>query len=348
MPNQKTAQQAEMLANRLIKKYKHLSKWARRTGVGAFRLYDRDIPEIPLVLDFYENDQLQGDISGALYQRPYEKDEKEEALWLGAMREAIAAGLGLNINNVFIKQRQRQRGNSQYVKISGRQAIRQIYENGLRFQVNLSDYLDTGLFLDRRSMRVLIRQEAAEKKVLNLFCYTAAYSVYAAAGGAAETDSLDLSHTYLDWAKENFGINKYKADIITSGDFFTYPQRSRHRLIRGDVFSFLERAVAKKRAWDTIILDPPAFSNSKKMTGILDLKRDYPELIRNCLALLNTGGKLWFSSHARRFSPDTAVLEAELKPLYPRVKIDDLTKKITDEDFRGKKMPLCMNITKSP
>ena len=338
MPDQKTILQAEMLANRLRKKIKHLSKWARRTGTGAFRLYDRDIPEIPLALDYYGESLPDGAaLAGALYQRPYEKDEAEEEAWLGVMRNAAASAVEIDPCNVFIKLRRRQQGNSQYEKNSSAGVIRHVSEGGLRFRVNLSDYLDTGLFLDRRLMRALVRGEAAGKKVLNLFCYTASFSVYAAAGGAAQTCSVDLSNTYLNWAQENFALNGFTASIAGRDDFPAYPQA--HRLVRADALSFLSQARAAKHTWDHIILDPPAFSNSKKMNGTLDLKRDHLELISSSLALLASGGKLWFSANVKGFTANAAELEASLKPRFPGVKVTDIKNKITDEDFRGRKIP---------
>lgn len=162
----KTAAQAEMLANRLQKRYKHLGKWARRIGADAFRLYDRDIPEIPLVLDIY------GDaVAGALYERPYEKDPDEEDRWLKAMTGAVSGALNIPRERIFLKQRGRQRGKAQYKRLRDNQGFHEdVREGGLRFRVNLSDYLDTGLFLNHRKTRSLVREEARGKRVLNLFC----------------------------------------------------------------------------------------------------------------------------------------------------------------------------------
>jgi 23S rRNA G2069 N7-methylase RlmK/C1962 C5-methylase RlmI len=209
----------------------------------------------------------------------------------------------------------------------------------LKFLVNLSDYLGTGHFLDRRLMRGMVKEEAAGKKFLNLFCYTASFSVYAAAGGALATDSVDLSNTYLSWAKENFGLNRFKAETISSRDYFAFPRRCPHRLIRGDALKFLEKAEAEKRSWDLIVLDPPAFSNSKSMDANLDLKRDYRELVSGCLAILSAGGKLMFSASAKRFTETAASLQAALESRYPNVTVTDITNKTVDEDFRGKKTP---------
>jgi len=332
----KTAAQAEMLANRLKKRCRHLQKWARRTETGAFRLYDRDIPEIPLVLDIY------GDaVSGALYQRPYEKDEAEEEQWLQAMTDAAAQALGLQRDYIVIKRRQRQYGQSQYEKIAGSGLIREVREGNLLFKVNLSDYLDTGLFLDRRVMRRMINADSKGKRVLNLFCYTAAFSVHAASGGAASTDSVDLSNTYLNWARDNFSLNGFDTAMPRLDEFFAgdHDQGTAHRLIRADAVTFLRQAAAARQRWDSIIIDPPVFSNSTMARADFDLNRDYKDLLADCLILLAPGGKIWFSANARSFKTDAADMEMELADRFPGIKVSDYTDKMIDEDFKNKKIP---------
>jgi len=340
-----TAAQAEMLANRVKKRLKHLQKWAKRSGIEAFRLYDRDIPEIPLVLDLY------GDvICGALYKRPYEKDQAEEAVWLETMRSSLSQNLQIAPENVIIKQRERKRrlagqaGKSQYEKAAERAFTRELREGNYKFKVNLSDYLDTGLFLDRRALRAMIGSDAEGKRALNLFCYTASFSVCAAGGGAVSTDSVDLSNTYLGWARENFALNGFKAEQIRMEDFFARNaggsharniKKSAHSLIRADVNAFLERALSERYRWDSIILDPPAFSNSKMTRADFDLAKDYEALLANCLALLSPGGKLWFSASSRSFRANAGELEMTLNG----AKAADITDKIVDEDFRGRKTP---------
>ena len=321
-----------MLRNRLRKRRRHLKKWARRTGTGAFRLYDRDIPEIPLVLDLY------GDaVSGALYKRAYEKEDAEEAWWLRAMKDVVSQALEIPVAHVFLKERRRQRGNNQYDKLPDQRFTRDVTEGGLRFTVNLSDYLDTGLFPDRRLLRALVRKEAAGKRLLNLFCYTASFSVYAAAGGARQVDSVDMSRTYLEWAAANFSLNGFDARMIQARNTSLNSGASPFRLIRGDALRFIAEARNAGLTWDRIVLDPPAFSNSKGMAGILDIRRDHRELIARTLDLLNPGGKLWFSANARNFH-----LEMED---FPGVKIQDMTQQLRDEDFKGKKIPACYGFT---
>jgi 23S rRNA G2069 N7-methylase RlmK/C1962 C5-methylase RlmI len=345
---EKTALQAEMLENRLRKRCRHLKKWARRIGTDVFRLYDRDIPEIPLVLDCY------GDaVAGALYERPYEKDEGEETRWLAAMTEAVSRGLALPQSRIFIKERRRQRGKAQYGRLGTGGFLLDVHEGDLSFRVNLSDYLDTGLFPDRRRIRAMVRSEAVGKRVLNLFCYTASFSVCAAKGGAREVDSVDLSNTYLDWGALNFTLNQMEARKLSPRQFLDEAAGKvtgkdgglpPYRLIRADALRFLDEAEKAGLSWDLIILDPPAFSNSKKMALTLDIRRDHQRLIAQCLRLLSPGGKLWFSAGARNFK-----LRGED---FPGAVIQD-TQTLSparfppDEDFRGKRLPACYTFTVS-
>ncbi|MDR1248100.1 MAG: class I SAM-dependent methyltransferase, partial [Treponema sp.] len=321
-----TAAQAEMLGNRLEKRFRHLRKWARRIGAGAYRLYDRDIPEIPLVLDLYGDAESLA-IAGALYRRPYEKEAAEESRWLAAMGEAISRSLGIPAGSIFLKERGRQRGKAQYAKIRSRGKFMEVTEGNLRFRINLSDYLDTGLFLDQRKTRALVRELSPGKRVLNLFCYTASFSVYAAAAGAQSVDSVDMSNTYLDWAKTNFALNNLEALPVSPEALAGKAPLPRCRLIRGDALRFIETAGSLR--WDLIILDPPAFSNSKKMTGALDLKRDHRSILGRCLKLLSPAGRLIFSANAKGFALNPAD--------FPGITTEDITEKIRDEDFAGKR-----------
>jgi 23S rRNA G2069 N7-methylase RlmK/C1962 C5-methylase RlmI len=315
-PEAKTAIQAEMLANRLHKRYRRLSKWARRQGFEAWRLYDRDIPEIPLVLDVYRDA-----VAGALYQRPYEKDEAEEAHWLNAMKQAAALALSIDESNIFLKLRHKQRDSDQYERAAMRHITRDIAEGSLRFRVNLSDYLDTGLFLDARPLRQRLAGAesgmAAGRRVLNLFCYTGSFSVAALHGGAVSVDSVDLSQGYLDWAKTNLALNGY-TDTVTAP------------LHRMDCSRFLDEAAAARRRWDLIILDPPVFSNSKKMSGILDLRRDAAGLVKKCLALLAKDGILYFAAKGRSFGAEAL---AAVQSAWPASAIRNSSETLRDPDF---------------
>ena len=320
----RTAKQAELFYNRLLKRHRHLKKWARRTGTNAFRLYDRDIPEIPLALDLY------GDAASlALYKRPYEKEAGEEETWLLAMKASASRALDIPENRIFLKERRRMKGKQesgiQYGKISMQNFYVDVTEGDLSFRVNLSGYLDTGLFLDARKKRALLRSETAGKRVLNLFAYTCSLSAAAAKGGASCVDSVDLSKTYLDWGKVNFALNGLG-------------ENCNFNFIRSDVFQFLKNAGARALLWDVIILDPPSFSNSKKMDGTLDIQRDHSGLIRLCLPLLSPGGTIWFSSNARGFKLDSGA--------FPELAIKDISCELVDEDFKGKRTPCCYRIVK--
>jgi len=308
-------------------------------------------------LDYY-GDTLkpqEAAFAGALYKRPYEKDDTEEEHWLSVMKDSAAAALGIDHSLIFIKQRKRQRGISQYEKTGETRFIKNVNEGGLVFKVNLSDYLDTGIFLDRRLLRSIVRSEASDKRLLNLFSYTGLFSIYAAAGGAKSTDSVDLSNTYLLWAGENFLLNGFASQMFPGQeDFFTAAEnytKSAHRLIRADVLKFVEKAASAKLRWDLIVLDPPAFSNSKKMTDNFDLQRDITELLKKCCLLLTKEGKIFLSVNTRRSDLTASQLETELLSCAKNVRVEDIGGKIVDEDFRGKKTPktfLIMGTSENP
>ncbi|MDR1362633.1 MAG: class I SAM-dependent methyltransferase [Spirochaetaceae bacterium] len=332
--------QAIMLFNRLRKRQKHLRKWAARTGAGVYRLYDRDIPEIPLVLDFYHNEKTAA-VSGALYKRPYEKNADDETRWLCVMKTAVAKALSIKEENIFLKIRKRQRvgkSNEQYTKEDGGAFTMLVKENGVSFSVNLSSYIDSGIFPDLRKLRKMLMSEAPGKTVLNLFCYTGAFSVYAAKGGARRIDSVDMSSTYLKWTARNFQLNG--AEI---------PPSCAHTEIQSDVFRFIEQAAASNKQWDIIVVDPPAFSNSKRMkgnslNGVFDIKHDYQFLITSCLPLLKKGGSLFFCVNARSFNLQTSDLCNSIKER-GGFSLRRITEQIRDEDFKGRRMPECYIIT---
>ncbi|MFQ3547145.1 MAG: class I SAM-dependent methyltransferase, partial [Termitinemataceae bacterium] len=253
---------------------------------------------------------------------------------------------GIPTSLIFIKERKRLRnrdeGKVQYQRIDTKAEYRIIREGGLQFLVNLSDYLDTGLFLDHRLSRSCIRNEAHGKRVLNLFCYTGSFSVYAAHGGAVQVDSVDLSNTYLSWAAENFTQNRMHAILTDPIQWMQRPiQLGKHFLIRADVLRFLKEAIKTRLRWDLIILDPPTFSNSKKMEGTLDILRDYRDLIGQCLTLLSPQGKLFFSTNARSFHFDNEFFVQN----YPNLMIKDMTRATIDEDFKDRKVRQCFLVS---
>jgi len=311
------SQQAEMFRNRVAKNYRHLRKWARREGIECFRIYDRDIPELPFALDLYgQRAQLQE------YSTPV-TDLQAQRDWRSAMQGAAAQALEFPPKQVIVKQRHGQRPAAQYRKLGPRGQDFIVAEGGHRFIVNLTDYLDTGLFLDHRQTRALVQSLAAGRHVLNLFCYSGSFSVYAAAGGAKTSTSVDLSNTYLDWARRNFELNGMDT--------------GRHRLVQGDARRFLAEELPGGRRYDLIVLDPPSFSNSKRMEGVLDVQRDHVSLIRDCLGLLTPQGELLFSTNLRSFRLDVPALAG--------VKIADISAQTVPPDFRNRKVHKCWRIS---
>lgn len=303
---------AVMFANRLRKNDKQLAAWRRREGVGCYRLYDADMPEYAFAIDVYT---AAGTDERWLLVQEYEapKDIPEETL--RRRRSEALAGLieatGIPSDHVRLRTRRRHKRGEQYAKRDTRSEFHVVEEGGLKFRVNFDDYLDTGLFLDHRMTRSRLRELAAGGRFLNLFCYTGSVTVYAAAGGAASTTSVDLSATYLEWARENLLLNGL--------------DESRHRRVQADVREWLHAARHESARFELIFCDPPTFSNSKRMEGVFDVQRDHIGLIEDCLALLAPGGVLWFSTNAQRFELDPA--------LAARVRVADLTRSTLPPDF---------------
>ncbi len=317
MPSEKDIRQADFFRNRVAKNEKALRRWVRASGLEAMRLYDRDIPEIPLALDRYGDALLL-----ALYERPYEKDEALEAEWLELMALAAASVLGVAPGSVFLKTRKHQKGSGQYERLGTDKAERIVHEGGLAFIVNLSDYLDTGLFLDHRPTKAMVRAESARKDILNLFAYTGSFSVYAAAGGASSVTSVDLSNTYLAWASRNLSLNGFSGEA--------YP------LVHADVATFLKKAALTGKRWDLIIADPPTFSNSKGAERDFDVNQNWPELVKACIALLKPGGRLYFSTNSRKLHWSEDVVPG----LW-----EDISAETIPPDFRNKKIHRCWRMT---
>jgi 23S rRNA (cytosine1962-C5)-methyltransferase len=362
----KDSYQADLFSNRLAKKYKTLRKWARRSRITCYRLYDRDIPEIPLAADLYElipdyvtdkneaarflfqeharlseNDgSIEAEISARqyltlyLYERPYEKPEEEEQQWISKMADAAAATLHIPRCHIIIKTRKHDKGGSQYAKTDDTPAASIqtgiIQEQGQIFRINLSDYLDTGLFFDHRLLRGIIRETSSGKTVLNLYCYTAGFSVYAAEGRAKKIDSVDLSNTYLKWARENMQLNNFSDE-------------EKYAFIRADVKEFLAQKKAESAKYDIIILDPPTFSNSKMADTLLDINRDWAGLVNDCISLLNPRGVLYFSTNSRRLSFNADLL-AKMTSDGCAVSVKDITDLSIPEDYKGTKIHRCWKI----
>lgn len=307
MADQKTIQ------NRIEKNYKHRAKWAKKEGIEAFRIYEKDIPEFPFIVDVYKD-------FAVIFEK---RDEEIDALKFDHFNYTISAVknvINLPEEKIIIKSRTKQKGSIQYERLEERNEFLFIKEHQAEFIVNLHDYLDTGLFLDHRPMRQVIYKEAQGKKFLNLFSYTGAVSVMAALGGATHVTSVDLSANYQEWARKNFEHNKISL--------------KEHNFIVQNALDYLTKAVNK---FDLIFLDPPTFSNSKKMEDDFEVEKDQIQLVQNCLRLLNPGGTLYFSNNKRKFKLDPAILDM--------ASVLDITNKTIPLDFRDHKIHHCYKIT---
>jgi 23S rRNA (guanine2445-N2)-methyltransferase / 23S rRNA (guanine2069-N7)-methyltransferase len=281
---------AQMLKNRIEKNFRHLRKRAEREGIDCWRVYDADLPEYAAAIDIYRSLESGDHLHIQEYQAPASIDENLARTRLRELARVAGEVLGVPRERVALKTRRRGKGGEKYGRMDERGEFLQVGEGGLKFFVNLRDYLDTGLFLDHRPLRARVREMSRGKRFLNLFCYTASVSVYAAAGGASETTSVDLSQTYLDWAMQNLALNG-----------FSEPQ---HKLVWADVLGYLESHSAM---YDLIFVDPPTFSNSKRADDF-DVQRDHVRLLTLCGERLFPGGTILFSNNFRRFKLDEAGL----------------------------------------
>jgi len=304
-----------MLANRVRKNARHLGKWARRERVTCWRVYDRDIPELPLTVDTYE---------GALVINDYRHGAPSERgggdAWLDDAAAAVAGALGAT--EVFVKQRERlvgRRAGHQYERLGDTGAWRTVQEGGHAFRVNLADYVDTGLFLDHRLTRAAVAREPA-RTMLNLFGYTGSFSVYCAAAGM-ETTTVDLSRTYLDWARDNLAANHLSGELV-----------------HADVREFLADARHRGRRWDLVVVDPPTFSNSKRMAYTWDVQRDHAALLGDVLEVVTDAGVVWFSTNRRRFQLQLAA--------WGSLSIEDRTRATIPPDFRDPKVHRAFRLTR--
>ena len=308
----------EQFPNRPRKMDRHTGKWARRQGISCYRVYDADLPSHPLVIDRYADW-----VHLAEYKRDVELDEHEYRTWRFLIRETITEVMDVPASRIVFKERAPQKGDSQYIKQAATGMEIPVQEGGLTFLVNLRDYLDTGLFLDHRQTRAMVRDMALGKRFLNLFAYTGSFTVYAAAGGARSSLTLDLSNTYLEWAQRNLEANGLSSDA--------------HVFQRVDVLEWLR--VKPQDQWDLIVMDPPTFSNSKMMRAVLDVQRDHIGLIEACVMRLARGGTLIFSTNHRRFK-----LEEDRLP--GGIQVKNITGQTIPQDFRNKKIHQCWMIRK--
>ena len=314
-------------ANRLNKNLKHLTKWAKREGVVNYRVYDADLPDYAVAVDIYLTHPSPSGGGGKnihVHIQEYAAPKTVDPMRAERrLREALAHTqqiLDIPSSNLHYKLRRSQRSGFQYGRQAETGEFHEIEEHGCKLLVNFEDYLDTGLFLDHRPLRLRIQQEAKGKRFLNLFCYTASATAHAIQGGAVATLSVDMSNTYLEWAQKNLTINRVRSELFDHA-----PARMpAHALLRADCVEWLKKPAQEK--FDLILLDPPTFSNSTKMAGVLDIQRDHPELIQKSAALLSAGGTLYFSTNRRGFK-----LNAEAPP---ELSATDITAQTLGEDFK--------------
>jgi len=309
-------------ANRLRKNLAHWHKWARRRGNTCFRIYDRDVPQFPFAIDWFETVSPRAGIHLHVQEidTGWKRSDEDYTAWLVAVCDAICEVCGIPAQQLHLKRRERQRGTSQYEKLDDAEAEAFVVEEaGHRFEVNFDAYLDTGLFLDHRPTRARVGEIIAGRvrsgvgtRFLNLFAYTGSFSVHAAQAGASHSTTVDLSNTYQAWTARNFALNKIDA--------------RRHMLVRADVLAWLVEAVSAHERYDVIVLDPPSFSNSKKMQGVLDVQRDHVRLVGQCHELLADGGELFFSTNLRSFEIDPKLVQ--------QLSLREITHQSVPEDFR--------------
>jgi 23S rRNA (guanine2445-N2)-methyltransferase / 23S rRNA (guanine2069-N7)-methyltransferase len=315
---------ARMVGNRLTKNLKRLRSWAAREQVGCYRIYDADMPEYSFAIDLYTAaDGERRWLYVQEYAAPREIPEEDVRRRRSELLAALGPVTGVPATDIHLRTRRRSSGGEQYAKVDDAGEFQVVLEQGLKFRVNFDDYLDTGLFLDHRITRARLRAAAARARFLNLFAYTGSATVYAAAGGARSTVTVDLSRTYLDWAQRNLALNGLDG-----------PQ---HERIQADARVWLEEARRARRQFDLIFLDPPTFSNSKRMEGVLDTQRDHAALIDACMALLAPTGLLVFSTNAQRFKLDPALAE--------RHELRDISRATLPPDFeRNARIHQCFEL----
>lgn len=307
------SEQALMFGNRLEKNLKQLRRWARKEGVYCYRVYDADLPDYSCAIDVYANAASPDEqwVCVQEYEAPRSVDTEKAKRRTREIRTIAQSVLGVNDDHLFYKTRARQRGENQYARLSDRQRFHEVTEGPCRLLVNFEDYVDTGLFLDHRPLRLRLYEEARGKRFLNLFAYTGAATVHAALGDALQMTTVDMSRTYLDWAGRNLAINGLDLD--------------KHQLVQADCIQWL-RHNDEKQVYDLILLDPPTFSNSKRMSGSFDVQRDHSDLIEQTMRLLAPGGTLYFSTNLRNFRMDPDMVA--------RFDARDITRKTIPFDFK--------------
>lgn len=309
---------ARMFANRLRKNRKRLASWVKREHIDCYRVYDADMPEYAVAVDIYA-----GRVHVAEYKAPRNVSPDAAARRLEEVKSAIPEVLDVPREEVIYKVRERQRGGQQYEKRGRSDWFFPVQEGRARLLVNLTDYLDTGLFLDHRPLRLRIARESVDKDFLNLFCYTGAATVHAALGGARTTTSVDLSNTYLEWLRRNLAENKL--------------DEKTHRVVRADCLEWLQQCDER---FDLVMLDPPSFSNSSAMEQSFDVQRDHESLVRHAMALLREDGQLYFSNNRRGFKLAPALMES--------FACEDISAQTIDIDFQRNARIHCCWVIRHP
>lgn len=303
------------LANRLARMRKHWAKWARKRDITCYRVYDRDIPEYPFVADIYEDHLILTEMATAAFEaRPNLPELRLE------IQKLFCSTFDIPAAHLHLKTRFKRAEGEQYEKQAEADGF-VARENGLKFKIYPDNWLDVGLFLDHRNLRAEVQKISAGKNVLNLFCYTGSFSVYAAAGGAQAVHNVDLSARYLDIAEENLALNN-----LTN---------VAHKNINADAREFLQ--AAESSFYDIIVCDPPVFSKSRKQERDFDVLRDHPQLVRDCLKALRPDGVLYFSTNFRKFRIHFPEPE-------DRAVVKDISARTIPEDFRNKWIHACYEI----
>ncbi len=328
---------AVSFANRLKKNLKKLSNWVKQNHITCYRIYDADLPEYAVAVDIYQGEQTWVNVQE--YEPPKSIDQHKADQRLAGLLAEIPRVLGVSRDQVFLKIRRKQKSTDQYEKHGDQGHFYIVEEGGCKLLVNFEDYLDTGLFLDHRPIRQLIQQQAKDKSFLNLFAYTGSATVHAAMGGAKSTTTVDMSNTYINWAKNNMALNINQGKACRSQlTPLAYIPVGDHEFIQADCLEWLAtEADLASRHYDLIFLDPPTFSNSKRMDEAFDIQNDHVQLINNAIALLSPGGVLYFSTNFRRFKIDRQVLSDLI--------IEDISAATIPEDFaRNPKIHYCWRI----
>lgn len=309
---------SSLLGNCIRNNYRHVRKWAKRSGTNCFRIYDREMHQYPIAIDFYD-----GRYCVQYFARARQDDEPFPGL-VAETINVLGRIFNADADSIYWRTRAKHKETRQYEKLNASKEFFTVLEFGVKFKVNLVDYLDTGLFLDHRETRKMVASISKGKRVLNLFAYTCSFSVHAAVAGAVFTKSVDMSNTYTAWGRDNFILNSLSLE--------------NNEIIRADCLKFLDDEVRTGAKYDIIIIDPPTISRSKKMDQLFDIQVDYITLVLKALQLLARDGIIFFSTNSRKFALD--------ETYFPDCSIVDVTEKTIPIDFHDAKIHRCWKIAR--